>query len=55
MLLINNGAYVVPTVLWEKWKNDQSILNMESIDKIFLVLFLNNTFIDCLFVLSKFI
>ena len=30
--ILNNRVHAVPTAHWEKWKDDQSILNMEAID-----------------------
>ena len=30
--MLNNGVHAVPTAHWEKWKDDQSISNMEAID-----------------------
>ena len=30
--MLNNGVHVVPTANWEKWKDDQSISNMEAIN-----------------------
>ena len=30
--MLNNGVHVVPTAHWEKWKDDQSISNMEAIN-----------------------
>ena len=40
--ILNNRAHAVPTAHWEKWKDDQSILNMEAIDnKIYFFLMIS--------------
>ena len=48
--MLNNGAHAIPTAHWEKWKDDQSISNMEAIDNnvyFFLILSLINISFYC--------
>ena len=50
--MLNNGANAIPTARCEKWKDDQSILNMKAIDNkiyFFLMLSLNNIPIYCFY------
>ena len=41
--MLSNGVHTIPTAHWEKWKDDQSISNMETIDNkvyFFLMIYL---------------